>query len=106
MSEYLGVRYIYQSPQLPSSRAKGVLAMPERTQLQLNELKEALAIMPIEWVEQLHQAAMRVNAKQILKLIEQMSDDNASIANALTEMANNFAFEEIIALTRSRLGKQ
>jgi DNA polymerase III gamma/tau subunit len=76
-----------------------------RSQLQPDELREALAAMPVEWVEQLHQAAMRVNAKQILKLIEQIPDGNASVANALTEMANNFGFEEIIALTRSQLGK-
>jgi signal transduction histidine kinase/DNA-binding NarL/FixJ family response regulator len=113
MSEYLGVRYIYQSPQLSSPPAKGSLAMPvrlgfahaTRSQLQPDELREALAAMPVEWVEQLHQAAMRVNAKQILKLIEQIPDGNASVANALTEMANNFGFEEIIALTRSQLGK-
>jgi hypothetical protein len=49
---------------------------------------------------------MRVNAKQILKLIEQIPDGNVSVANALTEITKNFAFEEIIALTRSQLGKQ
>jgi PAS domain S-box-containing protein len=114
MSEHLGVRYIYQSLQLPSLPAKGVLAMSERlgkahatrSRLQPDELRKSLAAMPVEWVEQLHQAAMRVNAKQILKLIEQIPDGNASFTNALTEMANNFAFEEIIALTRSQLGKQ
>lgn len=106
MSEHLGVRYIYQSPQLPSLRTKSVLAMPERSPLQPDELREELAAMPVEWVEQLHQAAMRVNAKQILKLIEQIPDGNVSVANALTEITKNFAFEEIIALTRSQLGKQ
>jgi signal transduction histidine kinase/DNA-binding NarL/FixJ family response regulator len=109
MSEHLGVRYIYQSLQLSSPSAKGALAMSERlgrayatrSHLQPEELREALASMPVEWIEQLHQAALRVNAKQILKLIEQIPDGNAAVANALTEMANNFGFEEIIALTRS-----
>jgi signal transduction histidine kinase/CheY-like chemotaxis protein len=108
MSEHLGVRYIYQSPQLPNPLAKGSLAMSvrlgkahaTRSLLQPDELREALAAMPVEWVEQLHQAAMRVNAKQILKLIEQFPDGNVSVANTLTEMTNNFAFEEIIALTQ------
>ncbi len=50
-------------------------------------------------IEQLHQAATKVNAKQIHKLIEQNPKANVSLANALTHLFNNFCFEEIVLLT-------
>ena len=60
---------------------------------------KALAMMPVEWVEQLHQAATKVNAKQIHKLIEQNPKANVSLANALTYLVNNFCCEEIVLFT-------
>jgi hypothetical protein len=56
--------------------------------------------MPPDWVEELHQAAMRVHAKQILELITQIPQTNAPLADSLTHLVNNFRFEEIIALTQ------
>jgi hypothetical protein len=56
--------------------------------------------MSPDWVEELHQAAKRVHAKQILKLIAQITQTNAQLANSLTHLVNNFCFEEIISLTQ------
>ena len=56
--------------------------------------------MPIDWLEQLHQAAIKVNAKQIHYCIDQMPTANVPLANALSELVNNFCFEEIVTLTQ------
>ncbi len=56
--------------------------------------------MPIDWLEQLHQAAIKVNAKQVHYWIEQMPKANVPLANALSELVNNFCFEEIVILTQ------
>ncbi|MBF2018617.1 MAG: response regulator [Hydrococcus sp. C42_A2020_068] len=102
MAEHLGVRYLYGSPQLSNIGAEKSPDLSQPSRLQSEEMKKALAAMPQQWVEQLHQAAIRVNAKQILKAIEQIAELNAPLANALTHLVNNFCFEEIIALTRQQ----
>jgi PAS domain S-box-containing protein len=99
MAEHLGVRYFYGLPQLRSESAENA-SLPQQPILQPHELREALAGMPAGWVEQLHQAAIRVNAKQILKLIEQIPQANPHLANGLTHLVDNFCFEEIVTLTQ------
>jgi PAS domain S-box-containing protein len=97
MTEYLGVRYLYGSWQLGNNTDNS----PEpQSQLDPTALREALAVMPPDWVEKLHQAAMRVHAKQILELIAQIPQANIPLANSLTHLVNNFCFEEIISLTQ------
>ncbi|MCC5634215.1 hypothetical protein LC613_43215, partial [Nostoc sphaeroides CHAB 2801] len=63
----------------------------------------AIAQMSEEWVEKLHQAAIKVNAKQICQLIEEISPHQAALAKTLTSLVNDFLFEEIIALTQSAM---
>jgi PAS domain S-box-containing protein len=100
MSEYLGVRYRYDVPQLPSTSVEKTSVSPQHSLLQLDDIREALSEMPGDWVEQLHQAATQVNAKQILKSIEQMPQPNPDLVNSLTDLVNNFCFEEIISVTQ------
>jgi CheY-like chemotaxis protein len=99
MTEHLGVRYLYGSWQL-GSNATDTSPEPQPLLLHPTALREALAVMPLDWMEELHQAAMRVHAKQILKLIAQIPQVNVQLANSLTHLVNNFCFEEIILLTR------
>ncbi len=101
MVEHLGVRYLYGSSQLHSPSIENS-SLPQQSILPADELRKALAMMPVEWVEQLHQAATKVNAKQIYKLIEQNPKTNVSLANALTHLVNNFCFEEIVLLTQQQ----
>ncbi|QLE59254.1 response regulator [Nostoc sp. TCL26-01] len=95
IAEYLGVSYIYAT-------AETKLLTQKRTVVfSANELSHAIAQMPREWVEKLYQAAIRVNSKQIEQLIEQIPPLQAALANTLTNLVNNFSFEEIIKLTQS-----
>lgn len=100
MALHLGVRYLYGSPQLRSGGAENS-SLPQSI-LQPDELREALSVMPADWVEQLHQAATKVNAKQILKLRAQIPPPNAHLTNSLTHLVNNFYFEEIVKLTQQQ----
>jgi len=61
-----------------------------------------LAIMPPEWIEQLERAATRVNAKLILKLIEQIPSKHPKLKQILTTWVNNFRFSDIVALIQQR----
>lgn len=98
MALHVGVRYLYGSPQVRSRGAENAL-LPQQM-LQPDELKNALAVMPADWVEQLHQAATKVNAKQILQMLPQIPKANAHLTNSLTHLVNNFCFEEIVTLTQ------
>ena len=58
-----------------------------------------LAGMPAEWMENLRQAAIEVDADLIRQLIEQIASSNSYLAQELTRMLNNFEYDEIIELT-------
>ena len=100
MTQHLGVRYLYGSPQLYSEGTDNSSILPQQLILQPNELKEALTVMSVDWVEQLHQAATKVNAKQIHELLTQIPGANTHLTSALTHLVNDFCFEEIVTLTQ------
>jgi signal transduction histidine kinase/CheY-like chemotaxis protein len=87
IAEYLGVRYLYQS-QSNNPQKSPTLAMD----ISLTE-------MPTDWREQLHQAAICVNAKVLYQLIAQIPPTKAAIADALTDLVDNFRYEEIVKLS-------
>ena len=92
MAQYLGVRYIYEEPTTPSS------LQPEAFPGVLTA--EALAVMPDEWVAQLHQAATQAHAKLIFQLIEQIPEQNVPLASIVADLVNNFRFDKITDLTQ------
>jgi PAS domain S-box-containing protein len=102
MREYLGVRYRYQIPQLDGNEVHNKFDTPQNTLLELNKIKEIMAEMPDDWVEQLNQAATQVNAKKVLKKIEQIPQPNPTLVNSLTDLVDRFCFEEIIAVTQKQ----
>jgi PAS domain S-box-containing protein len=89
MAHYLGVRYIYE-PLVPVSKA-------EATQSPID--RELLDAMPVEWREQLHQAATQVDAEEIVRLIQQIPPEYDSLTLALADLANSYRFDRIVALT-------
>ncbi len=60
---------------------------------------DALTQMPPEWINHLHQAALRTDESQILRLIEQVPDRHRAVAIALTEWIKNFRCDKILDLT-------
>ncbi|MBE9002096.1 AAA family ATPase [Nostoc sp. LEGE 12447] len=91
ISQHLGVLYIYDE----------AVNTPSATQNKPDILtSSALNALGVDLVEQLYSSAKRVDGKQILKLIEQISHNHADIASSLTDLVDNFCFEEIVALTQ------
>ncbi len=91
MAQYLGLRYVYEQLAPVSGQSQSV---SEKL------TKEALAVMPPEWLAQLHQAAAKINAKLIGELIAQIPEEHQPLAQALWEKVNNFDFDRIMNLAQ------
>jgi signal transduction histidine kinase/CheY-like chemotaxis protein len=89
MAKYLGVRYLYEDSQ-PQPKETACYALKT----------EHLRVMPQEWIEQLHQAALRTDEQQIFSLLQQIPAANAPLAKALAEAVNNFRIDKIIDLSQ------
>ncbi len=66
------VRYLYDWAQLSSAGKENSSGSSQQPILKPEELRQVLAQMPIDWLEQLHQAATKVNSKQVQMLLTQM----------------------------------
>lgn len=66
------VRYLYDWAQLSSAGKENSSGSSQQPILKPEELRQVLAQMPIDWLEQLHHAATKVNSKQVQKLLTQM----------------------------------
>jgi PAS domain S-box-containing protein len=96
ISQHLGVLYIYEeesSPLKASNPNTETISPP--TDLSLH-----LAQMSPEWVEEVNQAAQYGSDDIILNLLESIPPENAPLAEALSDLANNFEFEKIINLLK------
>lgn len=94
MTQYLGVCYIYEEQGLPP-------ALPSAIAAKLTS--NALAVMSIEWLNQLHQAAVELNTTQINSSISQIPQAHLSLAAALKNMVNNFDFDRIVRLAEQAI---
>lgn len=91
MAQYLGVRYLYEQSTLS--------ALPQ-TLGTLKSLTPAdLAVMSAEWIAQVHKATLCGDDELMLQLIAQIPLEQVSLANTLTDLVNNFDFEQIERLT-------
>lgn len=117
MAEHLGVQYVYAdsaAPEVsqpstepqsaPMADTLGDLACHPTPGMRPNLIGShrlqpgSLTMMSAEWIEQLHQAATKVNAKQIHALIQQIPVEHTAIAQALTQWVEQLKFEEIVAI--------
>ena len=94
MSKHIGVKFVYeeegQETQGAKQKAEGVV-MPE-----------ALAALPAEWIAQLRQGAAEVDIDRLSAMIEQIRERDAALADALTCLAEDFEYDEILALIQER----
>ncbi|MCC5645485.1 PAS domain S-box protein [Nostoc sp. CHAB 5824] len=96
LSEYLGVKYIYQedSYQIADARQQETESI-----LKLADLVPLLSEMSPEWVKQVYTAAAQCSDDLILALIEQIPSENALLRNFIQNLAHDFQFEKIMELT-------
>ncbi|GAB4131394.1 MAG: hypothetical protein Fur0046_00320 [Cyanobacteria bacterium J069] len=90
IAEHLGIQYIYE---LADHR-------PSEPQSYSENLSSHLALMPLPWIKQVHQAAVEGFDNRILQLTEEIPEAQSSLADALNNWAINFQFESIIQLTQ------
>ncbi|MCP6760128.1 MAG: ATP-binding protein [Fischerella sp. CENA71] len=91
ISKHFNVRYIYDEP----------VNTPQVTKTEPDMITPAdLSVLDADLVQQLHQAALRVDAKLLHQLIDQILESRADIASSLIYLVDNFCFEEIITLTQ------
>jgi PAS domain S-box-containing protein len=95
ISLYLGVEYEYE----PENEENKLISKPV-DKLNNADLQELLYKMPPEWVVELHEAASECSDDLVLELIEQLPVENAVMASALRDLANNFEFVQIMLLTQ------
>ncbi|WP_413173839.1 GAF domain-containing protein [Anabaena azotica] len=93
LSQYLQVEYIYESN--PVRDVTNSFPQPSNFILE----PAALAIMPIDWINQLGCAAAQGNDTRCLNLISQIPDDQTSLIEALTKLTDNYQFDQLITLT-------
>ncbi|HEY9709296.1 MAG TPA: histidine kinase, partial [Oculatellaceae cyanobacterium] len=96
LSQQLGVAYVYEEP-APQTEDGTQTTLGNLTSA---DLKRYLSQMPAQWVVQLHDAASIGSDDQVLALIEQIPPENILLEQALTDLVNEFEFEEIIELTQ------
>lgn len=92
IAHHLNLRYIYeeQSSSISGSAPKLLKSLTA----------DDLSVMPTDWVVDLYQAALCVDDNRILGLIEQIPETEANLANALTDLVDNFRIDIIIDLTQ------
>lgn len=105
MAEYLGVCYVCAGDHEVEDKSNDSLSsrsiakqIPES--IAPSELTPSdLRVMPTAWSEQLHQAAIKLNSKQIRELIEQIPQEHSPLKNALNQLVDRLCYEDIIALS-------
>ncbi|MEO1402088.1 MAG: AAA family ATPase [Cyanobacteria bacterium J06635_1] len=89
IAQHLGVQYIYaENDQLFNPQQLTGTALQA----------DSLSVMPDEWIKQLHQAAVRVDADVIFQLVAQIPADQAALADVLSDLTHRFCFDEIVDL--------
>jgi PAS domain S-box-containing protein len=94
MAEHLGLKYICADDPV-CALDEALLQVPIK-------LKPAdLSTMPSAWIIALHQAARLCDDSEVEHLIEQIPPERASLIKGLCQLAQNYDFKQIVALTRS-----
>ena len=63
------------------------------------ELRSTITIVPAQWIIELNQATVEVDAERILQLIEQIPQTHSALAEKLANLVRNFYLDKIIDLT-------
>jgi CheY-like chemotaxis protein len=101
MEKHLGLRYIYKDEQVTNSplTKSQQLSNPE-----LTLTSEALQIMSLDWISQLHQASVSGDDVVANELIKQIPEANANLANILSNLIDKYRLDLISDLTKAALG--
>jgi CheY-like chemotaxis protein len=85
LARNLGLRFMYEGAAKEDDGAEEVLSCA------------TLASLPAGWVTAMRQATLQADADLVLGLIDQICEQNVSLANALTRLVHDFRFDSILA---------
>ncbi|UCC64008.1 MAG: response regulator, partial [Anaerolineae bacterium] len=95
LARHLGVRFVYdEKPAQPTVAGPAKAAAPPGYGLSA----EAVATLPVSWLADLQQATTKADLTLILSLIEQIREHDATLANALANLAQNYEYKKILTL--------
>lgn len=97
LAQHLGLTYLYASPISLGRQTDST--QPGSPHAQVGTL--TLEGQSRAWIDQLHRAAVLGRDAQILQLIAQLPETQADLIQALTRWAQDFCFEQILALTKA-----
>ncbi len=119
IAEHLGVQYIYEGDNDVTSELNGDARDKNKAFNFVNSSRQepfgvwpqggmdqnplSIDVMPQEWIQQVHQAAVLGFDQQLSKLIAQMPQTHAVLADTLTNWVSNFQFDRVLTLTQPEL---
>ena len=108
IADYLNVGYLYEQPNLVSASLPTNVGENDQVKEtgDCSSVSAALADLPQQWVEQLHQAAIEADSETILSLLDGLSATTAegsSLSEKLADLTRNFDFDAIVACTETAL---
>jgi PAS domain S-box-containing protein len=109
MAEYLGLEFLYQKQEtvlLAEGKAfsnnSALNRQPETRSPKSDFDPQLLASLPQAWLMKLEDAAICGNDMAIAELVDELSPEFAQLGTRLTELANQYQFEQIVNLIQSR----
>jgi len=94
LAKHLGVRFLYED-----EPALALSARPEEAAYALS-----LAAMPADWLADLQQATITADLHLILRLAEQIREQDATLADCLADLARNYEYKQILTLIQQAGG--
>ncbi len=93
MAELLGIHYIYEE-----SVVAKIDPNPTFTSSNYPSVESQLCQMSPEWLEKIYHASHECYEDNILKLIEEIPEEISDSAQILTDLVNNFRFDDILEI--------
>ena len=94
---HLGVRFVYEEGKRQTANGKKQTVEEVLT-------PEALATLPVEWLDTLKQGARRADFLLLSSVIAQIRVQDARLAGALAWLAEDFKYDEILAILQQTEG--
>ena len=97
LAEHLGVQYIYDTP--TTNPLAEILEIPTAPVL----TAEALSKLSETWLREMQLAAAQVDSELAMAQLELIMESHPELVTPLTQLVQDFNFEEILELTRQAL---
>jgi len=89
LQRHLGVRFVYNTATPTPGTSAG---------MSLKELRAQVKALPDKWATNLYQAAVALNAEQMLELIESVRPQAPDLADTLAQWVRDYEYERLLTL--------